>query len=78
MWYNDSMKKIVVVFFAVLVQARLAIGRELPRELERECAKDGTCVLPDASRATGYVICGNALAFGDEMTVGTFLRKETA
>ena len=45
------MKKIVILFFAVLAQAVYVFGEGLARELERECAKDGMCVLPDASRA---------------------------
>ena len=43
------MKKIVILFFAVLAQAVYVFGEELARELERECAKKGMCVLPDAS-----------------------------
>ena len=45
------MKKIVVVFFAVLAQAGYVFGQGLAREIERECAKDGMCILPDASSA---------------------------
>ena len=45
------MKKIVILFFAVLAQAVYVFGEGLARELERECAKEGMCVLPDASRA---------------------------
>ena len=65
---NGMKTKIVILFFAVLAQAVYVFGEGLARELERECAKDGMCVLPDASRATGCVIRDNALAFGDEMT----------
>ena len=45
------MKKIVILFFAVFAQAVYVFGEGLARELERECAKEGMCVLPDASRA---------------------------
>ena len=45
------MKRIVILFFAVLAQAVYVFGEGLARELARECAKDGMCVLPDASRA---------------------------
>ena len=45
------MKKIVILLFAVLVQAVYVFGEELARELARECAKGGMVVLPDASHA---------------------------
>ena len=48
---NGMKTKIVILFFAVLAQAVYVFGEGLARELERECAKDGMCVLPDASRA---------------------------
>ena len=48
---NEMKTKIVILFFAVLAQAVYVFGEGLARELERECAKDGMCVLPDASRA---------------------------
>ena len=56
---NEMKTKIVILFFAVLAQAVYVFGEGLARELERECAKDGMCVLPDASRArikaTGWI-----------------------
>ena len=45
------MKKIVILLFAVLVQAVYVFGEELAREIERVCAKGGVVVLPDASHA---------------------------
>ena len=45
------MKKIVILLFAVLVQAVYVFGEELVREIERVCAKGGVVVLPDASHA---------------------------
>lgn len=43
------MKKIVILFFAVLAQAVYVFGEGLARELERDCAKGGPTILPDAS-----------------------------
>ena len=45
------MKEILIVGFAVLAQMGHLFAQDFVRELERECSKDGMCVLPDASHA---------------------------